>query len=207
MSTSQGSDAWIKQRLGKVTASIIHKVYSNKPTLTKTNLMNALAMERLTGRRMKNIKTVDMTRGLNTEPYARAAYEEATQRKVSLVGFIPHPSIENAGASPDGFVGDEGLIEIKCLNIRNHNQIIKNKKIPKQYFYQIQFQLACTKKYWGDFVAFNPDADEAIYIERVLPDKAIMDDLHTKINFLLLEIEGIYQHIKKTNAVELHKYL
>ena len=207
MTTVQGSEEWVKQRLGKVTASVIHKVYSDKLTATKKNLMRSLALERLSGSRMSNIKTVDMARGLAIEPLARKAYEIATQQKVSLVGFISHPDIKNAGASPDGLIGEKGFIEIKCLNIRNHNQIIKNKKIPKQYYYQMQFQLACSQREWGDFVAYHPEADESLYIERVAPEQNIIQELQSKVINFLTDVEQLFNEIKKSNAEELHRYL
>ena len=207
MTTVQGSEEWVKQRLGKVTASVIHKVYSDKLTTTKKNLMRSLALERLSGSRMSNIKTVDMARGLAIEPLARKAYEIATQQKVSLVGFISHPDIKNAGASPDGLIGEKGFIEIKCLNIRNHNQIIKNKKIPKQYYYQMQFQLACSQREWGDFVAYHPEADESLYIERVAPEHNIIQELQSKVINFLTDVEQLFNEIKKSNAEELHRYL
>ena len=207
MTTVQGSEEWVKQRLGKVTASVIHKVYSDKLTATKKNLMRSLALERLSGSRMSNIKTVDMARGLAIEPLARKAYEIATQQKVSLVGFISHPDIKNAGASPDGLIGEKGFIEIKCLNIRNHNQIIKNKKIPKQYYYQMQFQLACLQREWGDFVAYHPEADESLYIERVAPEHNIIQELQSKVINFLADVEQLFNEIKKSNAEELHRYL
>ena len=207
MTTVQGSEEWVKQRLGKVTASVSHKVYSEKLTTTKKNLMRSLALERLSGSRMSNIKTVDMARGLAIEPLARKAYEIATQQKVSLVGFISHPDIKNAGASPDGLIGEKGFIEIKCLNIRNHNQIIKNKKIPKQYYYQMQFQLACSQREWGDFVAYHPEADESLYIERVAPEHNIIQELQSKVINFLTDVEQLFNEIKKSNAEELHRYL
>ena len=207
MTTVQGSEEWVKQRLGKVTASVIHKVYSDKLTATKKNLMRSLALERVSGSRMSNIKTVDMARGLAIEPLARKAYEIATQQKVSLVGFISHPDIKNAGASPDGLIGEKGFIEIKCLNIRNHNQIIKNKKIPKQYYYQMQFQLACSQREWGDFVAYHPEADESLYIERVAPEHNIIQELQSKVINFLTDVEQLFNEIKKSNAEELHRYL
>ena len=207
MTTVQGSEEWVKQRLGKVTASVIHKVYSDKLTATKKNLMRSLALERLSGSRMSNIKTVDMARGLAIEPLARKAYEIATQQKVSLVGFISHPDIKNAGASPDGLIGEKGFIEIKCLNIRNHNQIIKNKKIPKQYYYQMQFQLACSQREWGDFVAYHPEADESLYIERVAPEHNIIQELQSKVINFLTDVEQLFNEIKKSNAEDLHRYL
>lgn len=207
MTTKQGSDEWIKQRLGKITASVIHKIYSDKNTATKLNLVRSLAMERITGRRMTHIKTVDMARGLSNEPLARKAYEMATQQKVSLVGFIPHPQINNAGASPDGLIGENGLIEIKCLNIRNHDQIIKNKKIPKQYYYQMQFQLACSQREWADFVAYNPEADEVLYIERVMPEENVIQELDSKVNNFLKDVERVFNEIKISNAEDLHNYI
>ena len=207
MTTVQGSEEWVKQRLGKVTASVIHKVYSDKLTATKKNLMRSLALERVSGSRMSNIKTVDMARGLAIEPLARKAYEIATQQKVSLVGFISHPDIKNAGASPAGLIGEKGFIEIKCLNIRNHNQIIKNKKIPKQYYYQMQFQLACSQREWGDFVAYHPEADESLYIERVAPEHNIIQELQSKVINFLTDVEQLFNEIKKSNAEELHRYL
>ena len=128
-------------------------------------------------------------------------------QKVILTGFINHPSIKEAGASPDGLVGEDGLIEIKCLNIKNHNEIVKKQTLPKQYNLQIQFQLACTKRAWCDFVAYHPESDHSLYVKRVLPDVDLIKNIHEKAIIFVGEVEEKYRAMKERNSEELYKYL
>ncbi|MBL6791369.1 MAG: YqaJ viral recombinase family protein [Methylophilaceae bacterium] len=207
MNNLQGSNEWFQQRLGKVTASVIHKLLSDKATISRKLLLKSLVMERISGTPTRHVKSSDMQRGLNLEPKAIEAYENQTQQKIVNVGFIAHPNIEMAGASPDGLIENMGLIEIKCLNLHNHNQIIKSKKIPKQYFNQIQFQLACTKREWADFVAFHPEADHILYIERVYPDTNVIQWINDKVRIFLCEVDKLYLQQKKSNLSALHQYI
>ena len=207
MNPPQGTEEWLKKRLGKITGSTIHKIMSAKEnSSTRSKLLQDLILERLSGSPAKNIVTGPMARGLELESEARQAYEIKKQ-KVTLTGFIDHPTIKEAGASPDGLIGDDGLIEIKCLNIKNHNEIVQKKFLPKQYNLQIQFQLACTKRAWCDFVAYHPESDQSLYVKRVLPDDELIKHINEKAIIFVGEVEEKYRAMKVRNSEELYKYL
>jgi|TARA_B110000037_G_C16959101_1_gene440198 putative phage-type endonuclease len=207
MNAPQGTEEWLKKRLGKITGSTIHKIMSLKEnSSTRSKLLRDLMLERLSGSPAKNIVTGPMARGLELESEARKAYEQENQ-KVILTGFIDHPTIKEAGASPDGLVGEDGLIEIKCLNIKNHNEIVQKQNLPKQYNLQIQFQLACTNRAWCDFVAYHPESAQSLYVKRVLPDLELIKDIHEKAIIFIDEVEKKYQEMKLRNSEELYKYL
>jgi len=207
MNAPQGTEEWLKKRLGKITGSTIHKIMSLKAnSSTRAKLLQDLTLERISGSPTKNIVTGPMARGLKLESEARNAYELKNQ-KVILTGFIAHPTIKEAGASPDGLVGEDGLIEIKCLNIKNHNEIVNKQNLPKQYNLQIQFQLACTNRAWCDFVAYHPESDHSLYVKRVLPEYDLIKEIHEKAIIFVSEVEEKYIAMKERNSEELYKYL
>jgi len=207
MNTPQGTEEWLKKRLGKITGSTIHKIMSVKEnSSTRLKLLQDLTLERISGSPTKNIVTPAMARGLELESEARKAYEKLNQ-EVTLIGFIDHPTIKEAGVSPDGLVGEDGMIEIKCLNIKSHNEIIKKQILPKQYNLQIQFQLACTNRAWCDFVAYHPEADHALYVKRVFPEHEVITDIHEKAVIFVGEVEEKYREMKLRNSEEVYKYL
>ena len=207
MNAPQGTEEWLKKRLGKITGSTIHKIMSLKEnSSTRAKLLQDLTLERISGSPTKNIVTGPMARGLELESEARSAYELKNQ-KVILTGFIDHPTIKEAGVSPDGLVGEDGLIEIKCLNIKNHNEIVKKQTLPKQYNFQIQFQLACTNRAWCDFVAYHPDSHHSLYVKRVLPEYDLIKEIHEKAIIFVGEVEEKYRVMKERNSEELYKYL
>jgi putative phage-type endonuclease len=207
MNAPQGTEEWLKKRLGKITGSTIHKIMSLKEnSSTRLKLLQDLTLERISGSPTKNIVTGPMARGLELESEARNAYELKNQ-KVILTGFINHPTIKEAGASPDGLVGEDGIIEIKCLNIKNHNEIVNKQNLPKQYNLQIQFQLACTNRAWCDFVAYHPESDHSLYVKRVLPEYDLIKEIHEKAIIFVSEVEEKYRAMKERNSEELYKYL
>ena len=189
MTAPQGTQEWLQTRLGKITSSTIHKIMSSKEnSSTRTRLLQDLIFERISGSPTKNIVTAPMARGLELESEARKAYELQNEI-VTLSGFIEHPTIKDAGASPDGLVGDDGLIEIKCLNKKSHEEIIRKQILPRQYYIQIQFQLACTQRLWCDFVAYHPDADQPLYVQRIMPEIKIIKEIHEKALVFISEVE------------------
>ena len=207
MTAPQGTQEWLQTRLGKITSSTIHKIMSSKEnSSTRTRLLQDLIFERISGSPTKNIVTAPMARGLELESEARKAYELQNEI-VTLSGFIEHPTIKDAGASPDGLVGDDGLIEIKCLNKKSHEEIIRKQILPRQYYIQIQFQLACTQRLWCDFVAYHPDADQPLYVQRIMPEIKIIKEIHEKALVFISEVEEKYMEMKKRNLEELYKYL
>lgn len=155
----QGSREWFMQRCGKATASRIADIVATTKTgfsTSRANYMAELVAERLTGISTVGFTNAAMQWGTDTEPQARAAYEFFTDNQVELAQFIPHPSISDSGASPDGFVGTDGLVEIKCPSTATHIDTLLKGGIPERYQHQMNWQMACTGRRWCDMVSFDP---------------------------------------------------
>ena len=156
---AQGTKEWKALRCGKVTASRMADLLATTKTgygASRANYLAELLTERLTGRPVDTYVNAAMAHGTETEPQARAAYEFATGYTVALAEFVPHPSIPMSGASPDGYVNDDGLLEIKCPATATHIETLLGGAIPKKYADQMQWQMACTGRRWCDFVSFDP---------------------------------------------------
>jgi putative phage-type endonuclease len=129
------------------------------------NYKAQLAVERITGLPMSDGYTnAAMQWGTEQEPFARAAYELKTESMVDQVGLVIHPEIDNAGASPDGLVGDDGLLEIKCPKTSTHLQYLLAGTVPAEYQLQMLWQMACTERSWCDFVTFDPRLPEHLQL-------------------------------------------
>jgi putative phage-type endonuclease len=189
----QGSDAWKQLRLGKVTASRVADVVAKTksgPSASRANYMAQLIAERLTGVVAESYSNAAMEHGTATEPEARAAYEFYEGVSVEQVAFVTHPSIADAGCSPDGLVGADGLVEIKAPNTATHLETLLTQKVPGKYITQIQFQLACTGRKYCDFVSYDPRLPESmrLFIKRVQRDDKMINELETEVASFLLEI-------------------
>lgn len=198
---TQGSEAWHLMRLGKITASRINDVVAAIKTgeaATRADYRIELVCERLTGKPTEGFTNSHMERGTELEPFARSAYEIATATFVDQVAFVDHPRLKNTGASPDGLVGDEGLIEIKCLAVKNHIKILVDKKAPSKYMNQMQWQMACTKRLWVDFVSYCPELPEnmQLFVKRVDRDNGIIAELESKVLEFDEEVEAVIQQLK-----------
>jgi len=159
----QGSEEWKQSRCGIISASRMSDVTAKIKTgyaASRKNYMSELIVERLTNITADFYMNAAMQHGTDTEPQARAAYEFINDLEVKQVGFIKHPKMDFAGASPDGLVGDDGLIEIKCPTTGTHIELLVSKKIPKKYFDQMQFQMCCTGRKWCDYMSFDPRMPE-----------------------------------------------
>ncbi len=190
----QGSEAWINQRLGKVTASRVADLMARTKTgwgAGRANYMAELLCERLTGQRAEQYENSSMIWGRDTEPQARAAYEFLTGLSVTEVGFVDHPSIVMAGCSPDGLVGDGGLVEIKCPNSATHIETLLSETVPSKYRIQMMWQIACTGREWCDFVSFDPrlPADMQIWIKRIQPEAGEIDAMEAAVREFLMELD------------------
>ena len=157
----QQTREWFQSRVGCLTASQAKDVLARSKTNGKPlkgyyDLMEKLITERLTGEPVSFGMTPAMQWGVDHEDEARTRYEDETGELVDLVGFIPHPSIEMFGASPDGFVGEDGLLEIKCPNTVTQIRRVKAGVVPEEYKAQMQVQLLCTGRKWVDFVSYDP---------------------------------------------------
>lgn len=157
----QQTAQWFQSRIGCLTASQAHDVLARsksngKPLKGYYDLMDKIIAERLTNEPIGVPMTAAMQWGVDHEDDARERYEAETGHFVELVGFIPHPEIEYFGASPDGFVGQDGLLEIKCPATTTHIRRIKADIVPDEYRAQMLVQLLCTGRQWVDFVDYDP---------------------------------------------------
>ncbi len=161
----QGSVEWHNQRLGKVTASRIADVMAKTKTgygASRKNYMMQLLCERLTGKRAETYVNDAMQRGTELEPMARGMYEGLNGVLVVETSFIDHPTIPMSGASPDGLVGDDGLVEIKCPNTATHVEFLRSGEIDNGYKLQMLWQLECTGRAWCDFVSYDDRMPEEL---------------------------------------------
>lgn len=152
----QRTDEWFKARLGKVTASRICDVLAATSTAAYQNYQAQLIAERLTGEPYESHVTSAMQWGIEKEEDARSLYEFMTDETVMEIGFVPHFNIKESGASPDGLIGLNGQIEIKCPNTATHIKTLTTRKIEKKYRNQMTWQMACTGRAWCDFVSYDP---------------------------------------------------
>lgn len=193
----QRSDEWFAARMGKVTASRISDVMAKKTTAARKNYMADLVVERLTGERVEGYVSAAMAWGTEQEPVARAEYEFTQDVVVEEVGFVPHPSVKNSGASPDGLVGDDGLVEIKCPNTATHLETIINRNIDRKYRLQMMWQMACTCRKWCDFVSFDPrlPAKHQLVIIRVQRDDAEISAIEAAVIEFLQEVASMEERL------------
>ena len=190
----QGSPEWYAARLGKVGASRVADIIAKTKSgwsASRANYMAELVAERLTGTPAEKFTSAAMQWGTDCEAEARAAYQFETGTVVAKVGFIPHPTIAMAGASPDGVIGDAGLLECKCPNTATHIETLRGGSIPGKYVTQMQWQLACTERQWCDFVSFDPRMPESmrLFIKRVERDNTYIGDLQAHVWLFLKELD------------------
>jgi putative phage-type endonuclease len=190
----QGTPEWFAQRLGKVTASRVADIMAKTKTgvsASRGNYLAQLVAERLTGQSADTFKSGAMQHGTETEPQARMVYEAETGQIVTEVAMINHPTIEMSGASPDGFVGTDGLVEIKCPNTSTHIATLLADKAPSGYMAQMQWQMACTGRAWCDFVSFDPRMpdDMQLFIKRVPRDEVLIAEYEAEVIKFLAEVQ------------------
>lgn len=136
---------------------------------SRANYEAQLIAERLTGESADSYTNAAMQWGIDTESQARAAYEFTADATVEEVGFVDHPTIPMTGASPDGLIGDDGMLEIKCPNTATHINTLLTGKVAGKYITQMQWQMACCNRKWCDFVSFDPrmPPEMQLFIKRV----------------------------------------
>jgi len=190
----QKTPEWVAARIGRVTASrvadIVAKTKSGYST-SRANYMAELLCERLTGKASDFFQSSAMQWGTETEPMACAAYESRSGNLVTATGLVVHPEIEMAGASPDGLIDEDGLIEIKCPLTATHIDTLLGKSVPGKYVTQIHWQMACTGRSWCDFVSFDPRMPEEmqLFIKRVERDDKLVQELEKEVKLFLAELD------------------
>ena len=198
----QGSPEWHQARLGKVTASRISDVAAKIKTgwgASRAKYMGELIAESLTHEPTPSYINAAMQHGTDTEPQAAAAYAFYTDAELELVGFVDHPKIDQAGCSPDRLIGKDGLVEIKCPQTSTLIDTLLGGSIPKKYIDQMQWQMACTKRKWCDFVSFDPrmPPETQLFIQRVERDKERIKDLEEMVVDFLAEMNEKIDRLTK----------
>lgn len=191
----QGTDAWLRARLGKVTASRMADLTARTKSgwgAGRANYMAELLVERLTGEPVPTYTNAAMQWGTEKEPEARAAYEWREGVEVLQIGFVEHPKIVMSGASPDGYIGGAGMLEIKCPNTATHVETLLGDSIPGKYISQVQWQMACSGRQWCDWVSFDPrmPAQMQLFVQRVSRDDAMIRSLEKDVVEFLAELDG-----------------
>lgn len=202
----QGTTAWLHARAGKITASRIADVMAKTKTgwgASRKNYAAQLIAERLTGVPQESgFTNAAMQWGTETEPRARAMYEFTSGQMVTETGFVPHPTITGSGASPDGLVSTDGLLEIKCPNTATHLETLEGAPIADKYVKQMHWQMICCQRDWCDFVSFDPRLPDSLQmvVQHVPLDPELAEqitkdvsDFNTEINERVAAIIAKYE--------------
>lgn len=196
----QQSSEWFSLRRGNATASRIKDIIAKTKSgysASRDNYMTDLVLERF-GVLQDQLDTAPIRWGNEQEPFARAMYEVNENIMVEECGFILHPTIDKAGASPDGLIGDDGVLEIKCPNTKTHFEYLLAGEPPNQYVPQMAWQIICTGRKWADFVSYDPRAPEGLqyFKVRYVPEQSYIEMLESEVKQFLIEVEAKYQQLK-----------
>jgi putative phage-type endonuclease len=200
MNAPQGTQEWLAERAGCCTASraadVLAKI-KNGEAATRRKYRLQLVTERLTGNPVQGYQNAAMQWGIQTEPEARAVYEAFTGWIVEETGFAKHAAIPWCGASPDGLVSDDGLVEIKCPESTTHLEWMERGTVPPEHVPQIQFQLWITGRQWVDFVSYDPRFPERLqlFVVRVPRDDDYIKGLEKEVMDFLAGVEEVVQRL------------
>jgi len=190
----QRSPEWFAARLGSLGASEVYEAIARTKTgwgASRANVMARKIVERLTGVPQDTYINAAMQNGIDTEPEARIAYQLSRDVGVVEVGLIRHPSIPNTHASPDGLIGDDGLLEIKCPQSAKHIETLLGQVIDLRYHTQMQWQMACSGRQWCDFVSYDPRMPEhmRLFVQRVDRNDERIEELEEMVRDFLGELD------------------
>lgn len=206
----QGSHEWFMARCGRVTASDVDKVMAflkrgekkGGDTEARAGYKATIVGEILTGEpNMDGYVTSFMSDGVENEPYARAAYEVSQDVSVDTVGFIIHPNIDRSGASPDGLVGNNGGVEVKCPKTKNHIAYMLAGELPEEYEPQVMFNIACAGREWWDFVSFDARLPlrHQLFIKRVYRNEHRIKEIEEGVMRFLDEVDATIAKLDRIN--------
>jgi putative phage-type endonuclease len=198
--SEQRSEAWFEERLGKATASRFSDVLAKTksgPSASRQNYLLQLVCERLTHKKQEDFSTPAMQWGIDNEPNAKAAYEYFQGRSVVETGFLVSPEHPWVGGSPDGLIGGEGLIEIKCPMTAAHITTVRH-GMPSKHAPQVQGLLWISGRAWCDFVSFDPRLPPGLdlYVQRITRDDEYIQVLSTEILTFLDEVDSVWSDLR-----------
>ena len=191
----QGSPEWLAARAGSLGASQVADAIAKTKTgwgASRANIRARIVAERLTGQPMETFTNAAMVWGTEQEDNARTAYSFLHGHTVTQMGIALHPTINGTHASPDGLIGDDGLVEIKPPQTATHIETLKNQTIPARYVTQMDWQMACTGRRWCDFVSFDPRLPEEmqLFVKRHHRDDARIAELESLVTEFLAEVDA-----------------
>lgn len=209
----QRSAEWFEARLGKATASRISDIVATTKSgwgAGRKNYAAQLVCERLTGVPQDSYSNAAMQWGVEYECHAREAYCQHMLCAVDEVGFVDHPTIAMAGCSPDGLVGAEGMVELKCPNSATHIETLLGGGFSDKYVKQALWQLACyPKRQWNDLVSFDPrlPASMRLFIQRIPRDDKAIAELEGQVAVFLKEVDETVEQLRSRYASTLPQQL
>jgi hypothetical protein len=191
----QLSKEWFAARCGIPSGSQFKKIVTTegKPSAQRFGYMYQLAEERIFLCRKETYQSQDMLNGTETEPLARSIYEMDNEVEVSLTGFQLHPC-GLYGSSPDGLIGDDGLLEIKCPIASTHIGYLAKGKVPSEYFQQVQGHILCSGREWCDFYSYHSGLPELQV--RAYPDEVFQKKLHDELIRFCAELDELVEKIR-----------
>ncbi len=197
----QGTQEWFQQRYGNASASRIKDVIAKTKSgysASRENYMTELVLERF-GVFKEPFTNKAIEWGTEQEPFARAVYEQDKGVFVDQCGYILHPTIEKSGASPDGLIGEVGLLEIKCPDTKTHFEYLLDEKPPSQYLPQMAWQMACTGRQWCDFVSYDPRAPQGLeyFNVRYMRDDEYIRMLEDEVTKFLKEVDAKFKQLSE----------
>lgn len=222
---AQGSAEWFTMRLGVLGGSKIGDAVRKRkqrgklkdgeepkelPELAaRKNLRDEMIYEIITGRTWPHYVSEWMERGVELEDMARRGYQLEQDVKVEQMGFILHPRIKMAGASPDGLIGEEGMVEIKCPAENTHWRYIIDGVVPEEYRPQMFWQMACAERQWCDFLSYCPEFPKGLklFTKRLERDEAIIMEMEEGGVKFLAEVEAAAEEVRtrlKARGIDAH---
>lgn len=202
LACEQHSAEWFDVRCGRVTASRIANVMARLKNGSSSTRRDAYKMEllteALTGVPVEHYVSPAMDWGITNEPVARAQYEMTTNAEVERIGFCFHPRLKRSGASPDGLVGDVGLVEIKCPTTATHLQYVLDDVVPEEHEPQMYWQMACAQRDWCDFVSYDPRLpdDFALFIKRLEWNGERIKAIEKEVETFISELNSLCESLK-----------
>lgn len=208
MPGEQRSVEWLYERVGHATASrfddVVAKLKSGAPAKARADYLWEIIVERLTGQPVSHYASAAMQHGIDNEALGRMRYEAYSGALVVQVGFIRHPSIEGVGGSPDGLVGADGGIELKCpFNSAIHLQTLIG-GMPAEHIPQVQGSIWLNDRQWWDFVSFDPRLPKPfdLYVQRVTRDDVYIAKLEAEILSFLADVDATEARVRAIAAAQ-----
>lgn len=202
----QGTDEWRQARCGSVGASDAPSVVRRTKTgysADRNNLLASKVLERITNTPIEPYRSAAMLQGTAREPDARLTYELLRGVEVEEVGLVPHPFIKGTHCSPDGLIGLDGVVEIKCPQAAAHLDLLLNGQISNDYCVQMAWQLCCTGRMWCDFVSYSSDfpGPMQIWIKRVPRDQTLIAELEREIAEFVKQVDRKVAELSRRYAI------